>query len=90
MGDYMLSIRLTKHGLKASPKNALLLNNIAYYLALSGEVEQAWKYLKQIRPDQLDEHATVYLPATFGLMYFRTGNPTEGQQMLIFTRIGSV
>lgn len=81
--DYATAISLCKAGLKANPSDATILNNLAYSLLMSNELEDAEKYiyhLATVKFDTLSETDRTAIQATLGLAAFRLGKFAEGQK----------
>lgn len=71
-------------GLISHPNDPFLINNLAYSLALSGEVEDAEKCLDNIDIEKVNSESTkACLVATLGLINFRKGEILEGQNLYL-------
>ena len=84
--DYSTAIAVLKHGLKANPCDAALLNNLAYAYALNGQTTEASKTIDEARrlPSNLrSTEINICLKATEGLNEYRMGHPEEGKQLYI-------
>lgn len=77
--DYQLAIKAARQGLVAHPNNPMLLNNLVFALALSGDVPGADSELKKLNSvsTEADDHPT--LAATRGLVAFRQGHIEQGR-----------
>ena len=75
-----------KHGLKANPCDAALLNNLAYAYALNGQTTNASKIIEEARRLPSDLRTTeisICLKATEGLNEYRMGHLEEGKRLYI-------
>ena len=68
-----LSIKFLESGLISHSNDALMLNNIAYYLALENRTKDAFVYLERAKAQGTSKTKTIdiCLTATSGLVYFR-------------------
>jgi tetratricopeptide (TPR) repeat protein len=83
LDDIDAAIVLCKIGLQANPGNVLLLNNIVYYFAMSGLIDDDNEYFIQfyhINFEDLPDHLKITLQATYGFLHFRTDNIELGKQ----------
>lgn len=76
--DYKLAAMLAQQGLLANPRSPLLLNNLAYSLIESGELDRAETALSDL-PKYMEKHTAIASMATTGLLAFRRGRPTDGR-----------
>ncbi|MBT3383290.1 MAG: hypothetical protein HN778_14830 [Prolixibacteraceae bacterium] len=78
------AIKIIKAGLTSHPNDAELLNNIAYSLGLTNQIEEAEKYLNKIslNPD-LTEKNKICLVATKGLILHRKGFHDAGRKLYL-------
>ena len=84
--DYSTAIAVLKHGLKANPCDAALLNNLAYAYALNGQTTNASKIIEEARRLPSDFRTTeisICLKATEGLNEYRMGHLEEGKRLYI-------
>jgi hypothetical protein len=66
--------------LTANPRDAILLNNLAFMYASSGTVDVAKEEFDKIERDQVKELShEIAITATQGLLEFRSGNPLAGR-----------
>lgn len=82
--DANASILLCEVGLQANPNDPSLLNNIIYELAKSDKIENATKYvnqLKQINVNALSNESKVSIQATLGLVALRNKEFELGKQL---------
>ena len=74
------AIELTRLGLTAHPADEVMLNNMAYYLAIDDQLDDAETYLRRAQaataPGNVWNGAN--LVATQGLLLFRRGQPDAG------------
>ncbi|MFC4455300.1 hypothetical protein [Deinococcus sonorensis] len=77
------AIRLTRLALGADPDDALLLNNLAFYLANVGELEEAELNVQRALQQQPDKSTQVALLATQGLLAFRQGHSVQGEHLYL-------
>jgi len=75
-----LSIDFLKLGLMAHSTDAQMLNNIAYYLSLENNTQEAKKYIERVNWNGLSKLMEICLIATQGLICFRESNIEEGRQ----------
>lgn len=80
--DYNQAGEIAKLGLISHPNDAHLLNNIIYSLCLQNKLEEADKYLKDVRKDDFTSNtfSAICLTATKGLLYFRKGYHDLGRK----------
>ena len=78
--DYERSIQVTTFGLKANPANFMLLNNQIFALGRLGRIREATKLFATIDPTTLHGQEHVTWQATKGLLAYRAGRISEGQQ----------
>lgn len=79
MKDQDKSLSLLKAGLVSHPNDPILINNMAYSLALKGRPEDALNELSKIRHTNLDSGAEICIEATKGLIAFRSGDIKMGR-----------
>lgn len=78
--DYRECERIVEVGLRANPNEPILLNNLAFSLASSGQIEKAEKVFQRIKPANIrDDNELVAITATQGLLLFRRGYADEGR-----------
>lgn len=78
------AIKIIKAGLISHPNDPELLNNIAYSLGLTNQVEEADKYLRKVNFNtELTEKNKICLTATKGLILYRKGFPDKGKQLYL-------
>jgi len=69
-------------GLISHPNDPQIINNIVYSFALENEIEEAKKYLEQIKwSEEINEMTNICLTATRGLLNFRTHKPELGRKL---------
>ena len=77
-----VSIEFLQAGLVSHPNDPQIVNNIAYALALDNKADEAFDYLKRVRPEAaMDETTRVCLLATRGLAHFRKGTVDVGRRL---------
>jgi pentatricopeptide repeat protein len=81
--DHAQAVDIAKMGLLSHPNDAHLLNNIVYSLCKQDKIEEADKYLKEIKKEDMfaSNVTAICLTATRGLLAFRKGFPEIGRQM---------
>lgn len=82
--DQAKSISFLSAGLISHPYDPLLLNNLAYALALDGKPKEAFIQLNKIKNDAHVEQTTqICLDATRGLALLRDGRLEEGRKLYL-------
>ena len=82
--DQSKSIAFLNAGLTSHPYDPLLINNLAYALALDNKPSEAFEQLNKIRNDAHIERTTqICLDATRGLAYMRAGFLDQGRQLYL-------
>jgi hypothetical protein len=79
--DFDDAVAFAQHGLLSNPEDFSLHNNLAFSLALRGDVKDAGKALAQIRTNSLTARERVIIKATAGLVAFRSGNIERGREL---------
>ena len=80
--DFQNAEILIRYGLNANPKDRILLNNLAFMYASSGELRRAKAEFKKIQLDYVKEASDkIPITATEGLLAFRGGNPIAGRAL---------
>jgi len=75
--NYKASVELTRKGLQIHPSDVVLANNLVYYLAQDGQIDEAIvlfeKSLRKViqNPDQYSSSEQLYCNATAGLILFK-------------------
>lgn len=77
---YEEAATLARLGLAAAPRDALLLNNLAFALASFGRVDDAEEAFARIPPHEFDSVHRPTLLATKGLLLYRRGSLEKGRQ----------
>lgn len=72
-------IQILEDSLKASPKNPILLNNLAFGLAITGRAELAAERIRQVDITKLTKGDQAVVTATKGLISYRLGNIDAGR-----------
>jgi tetratricopeptide (TPR) repeat protein len=83
--NYEEAIRFTDFGLIANPDDFFLLNNRAFALASTDEVDLADEQIKKIKVDSLEPDEKLVLQATKGLVAFRRGDFVLGRALYLQT-----
>lgn len=80
--DFNQAGEIAKLGLLSHPNDAHLLNNIIYSLCLQNKLDEADKYLKDVKKEDLNSNSFsgICLTATRGLLYFRKGYHDLGRK----------
>ena len=73
------SIEILKAGLISHPNDPLLINNIAYSLALENMAKESKDELEKVKHIKMDQSTKICLIATEGLAEFRLGNLEKGR-----------
>lgn len=84
---YGVAEQILKIGLQAHPKDATIINNLAYTYALDGKLDEAEKQLDKLGKmsnSDVSKHTKVCYIATKGLVAYRRKNLDEGR--LQYTR----
>lgn len=76
---YAEGIAILNESLRANRDNHILLNNLAFGLAVSGQPERAAKTLSILDIENIDKRDRVSLIATQGLIEYRKGNAFTGR-----------
>ncbi len=81
--DSNQAVEVAKLGLLSHPNDPHLLNNIIYSLCLQNKIEEAEKYLKDVKREDIKSRnfSGICLTATKGLLYFRKGFYDVGRQL---------
>jgi len=75
------SAEAARLGLRASPGNPLLTNNLAYALIEDGQLDEATKAVADVELSDVSSSDQVALTATRGLLKFRRGEPMAGEAL---------
>lgn len=75
------AIAISKIALLSNPDHPILVNGLAYSLALTGDTQSAESTLKRISAASLSEEQKVIFCATEGLIRYREGNPQLGREL---------
>jgi tetratricopeptide (TPR) repeat protein len=71
---------LARVGLASTPRDTLLLNNLAFALASAGNIEAAEREFRQISPEEFESrNLRATLNATKGLLSYRRGDLGRGR-----------
>ena len=81
--DYSSSKSFADRGLKASPGDFTLLNNLAFACINSGKIDEAKVALKRIDRRSISRLQQAVFMATSGLLAFRTGNVSGGRKLYL-------
>lgn len=84
MQTYDRAKEIGQLAIRANPNEPMLLNNYAFALINLGKLTEARDVLRQIDFDSL-EGINRLIPATVGLLEFRTGNQQGGRQRYLNT-----
>ena len=78
--DFDIAAKILRVGLISNPGDTMLLNNLAYVLALKGETAQAESIMAMpfMFDSSLDINSLICHTATVGLIAFRKGQVEEG------------
>ncbi len=79
--NFEQALRMTTAGLKASPADALLLNNRAFASACLWRLDDAASDLNQIDFKNANPNDAACAVATAGFVAFRAGDPETGRRM---------
>jgi len=83
LNNRRLAIDFLKAGLIAHTNDALMLNNIAYYLSLDNNTAEAVKFIDRVNWQGLNKLTEICLTATQGLIHFREHKYEEGRQFYL-------
>lgn len=74
-----IATKFLKEGLNSNPRDAQIINNLAYSLVLDNKINEAEKYIKKITDiSNISINTKICLVATQGLISFRKGQIKEG------------
>lgn len=79
--QYDDAIKLCKVGLRATPDNFTLMNNLAYSLLGKGNLEEARITLSKISAETLNNEEKVVFYATKGLLMYKQGHYSNGASL---------
>jgi len=81
MKDQPKAIAFLSEGLKSHPNDPILINNLAYSLALENKTKEAFEALDRLKGAHINSDTTrICLTATMGLAYFRQGFSDLGRK----------
>lgn len=75
------AIKLCRYGLKATPNDFTLTNNLAFSLLKINDVSGAHSVFQKIHADSLDDQQRIVYLATRGLLMYKLGLPQYGAQL---------
>lgn len=75
------AIKICKYGLKATPTDFTLLNNLAFAYLKKGDIKSAQPILNRINSDSLDDQQRVVYLATKGLHFYKLGIIEAGEAL---------
>ena len=81
MNDDTEAIRILRSCTPAQENDPMVMNNYAFSLARSGEVDCAVGVLKRVNFDSLSQQQKFVIAATEGLIAFRSGNIEKGRSL---------
>ncbi len=82
--DQKTSIQFINAGLVSHPYDPVLINNLAYALALDNRPRDAAEELEKVRyQSAISETTKICLKATRGLILFRTGREQKGRDLYL-------
>lgn len=83
--DRNQAVEVAKLGLLSHPNDPLLLNNIIYSLSLQNKFDEAEKYLRDVKKEDINSRNNhgICLTATRGLYLFRKGYHDIGRQLYL-------
>jgi len=79
--DYQKAVDICDVGLRASPNNFLLLNNMTFAHGSLNNTQQAQNYINRINKHELNEQEQATYDATKGLLAYRTGDTQKGRDL---------
>jgi hypothetical protein len=79
--NYDEAIKLCKYGLKATPTDFTLLNNLAFAYLKKNDVKNAQLILSKIHAEGLDDQQKVVYLATKGLFFYKFGQIENGEKL---------
>ncbi len=77
------SIKLLKEGLEMNNNDSMLINDLVYFLAIDGKIEEALQLFKNKMQQSLRDPKnidSITMTATFGLLMYKTNEPEEGKK----------
>jgi tetratricopeptide (TPR) repeat protein len=78
--DYKLGQNFSSRGLRANPKDPILLNNLAFALTMDNKLNEAVSQLERAKRLADKDRDRIFLTATEGLLHYRQGRIAEGAQ----------
>lgn len=75
---YDEAIKISNYGLRATPGDFTLLNNLAFAYLKKGDTTNAQQVLHKIDVEKLDDQFRVVYLATRGLLYYKLGQTETG------------
>jgi tetratricopeptide (TPR) repeat protein len=79
--NYELAIAFAKQGFLSNPDDFSLNNNLAFSLAMHGDLAESLKVLRRINTSQLGESERIVFEATMGLVAFRSYDVDKGRAL---------
>jgi tetratricopeptide (TPR) repeat protein len=81
--DHERSVRILRFGLMSHRANPTLLNNLAYSLAVTGQVREARDVYELINHQDLNDTWKITVTATGGLLSYKEGACDEGRALYL-------
>jgi len=78
---YDEAIKICKYGLKATPNDFTLLNNLAFAYLKNDDAVHAQQTLNKIHAESLDDQQKVVYLATKGLLFYKLGQIEMGESL---------
>jgi len=81
LGRFEDAVRILEGARYSNPEDQILLNNLAYFSAMAGDLPSAVRWMRMVKWDKLDQEDRAVLTATAGLLKFRAGEPDVGRRL---------
>ncbi|MEN0055434.1 MAG: hypothetical protein AAGC65_17290 [Mucilaginibacter sp.] len=76
---YDEGIKIAKYGLKSTPNDFTLLNNLTFAYLKNNNIKEAQQTIAKIHAESLNDHQRVFYLATKGLLYYKLGQIEAGE-----------
>jgi hypothetical protein len=83
LNDRPIAREFCKAGLISHPRDAQIINNLVYSLALDNEINEATRVLDAVDESSIDSSTRICLTATRGLICFRSGLSDMGRKFYL-------
>ena len=78
--QYDVAVNYLKNAMRPNPRDAMLINNLAYFQAMDEQLEQAIETFGLLNGIELTEEDRLVTQATRGLLAIRSGDVDRGRQ----------